>query len=196
MHPIQPFPRNPLRFEGLPDLGNPRLAAEHTQVASWTVINLLQDGMVVPMPTRHQYHIIILAEVERLPHVRKWHGQGRIGFWKAFLADKGRIVIDDAHPEPDQGRSAYQRRNNRHLIPNDGQRYHHGEAIATGFVESTVHDVVSKRFCKKQQMQWSKPGAHVLLPTRVKTLNGELSAIFKCWYPDMDIEGEEMPAAA
>jgi hypothetical protein len=44
--------------------------------------------------------------------VRKWHGQGRIGFWKAFLADKGRIVIDDAHPEPDQGRSAYQRRNN------------------------------------------------------------------------------------
>jgi hypothetical protein len=45
--------------------------------------------------------------------------------------------------------------NNRHLIPNYGQRYHHGEAIATGFVESTVHEVVSKQFCKKQQMQWS-----------------------------------------
>jgi hypothetical protein len=43
--------------------------------------------------------------------------------------------------------------NNRHLIPNDGQRYHQGEAIATGFVESTVNEVVSKRFCKKQQMQ-------------------------------------------
>lgn len=28
--------------------------------------------------------------------------------------------------------------NNRHLIPNYGQRYHKGEAIATGFVESTV----------------------------------------------------------
>jgi hypothetical protein len=41
--------------------------------------------------------------------------------------------------------------NNRHLIPNYGQRYHQGEAIATGFVESTVHEVVSKRFCKKQQ---------------------------------------------
>src|SRR5215217_2258002 len=27
--------------------------------------------------------------------------------------------------------------NNRHLIPNYGQRYHQGEAIATGFVEST-----------------------------------------------------------
>jgi hypothetical protein len=42
---------------------------------------------------------------------------------------------------------------NRHVIPNYGERYHHGEAIATGFVESTVNEVVSKRFCKKQQMQ-------------------------------------------
>jgi hypothetical protein len=86
--------------------------------------------------------------------------------------------------------------NNRHLIPNDGQRYRHGEAIASGFVESTVNEVVSKRFCKKQQMQWSKPGAHLLLQTRVKTLDGELGAIFKRWYPDMDLEVEEMPAAA
>jgi hypothetical protein len=30
----------------------------------------------------------------------------------------------------------------------------------------------------------------------VKTLDGELGAIFKRWYPDMDIEVEEMPAAA
>ena len=86
--------------------------------------------------------------------------------------------------------------NNRHLIPNYGQRYHHGEAIVTGFVESTVNEVVSKRFCKKQQMQWSKPGAHLLLQTRVKTLDGELGAIFKRWYPDMDLEVDEMPAAA
>jgi hypothetical protein len=86
--------------------------------------------------------------------------------------------------------------NNRHLIPNDGERYRHGEAIATGFVESTVNEVVSKRFCKKQQMQWSKEGAHLLLQTRVRTLNGELSAIFQRWYPDMDLQVEEMPVAA
>ena len=49
---------------------------------------------------------------------------------------------------------------------------------------------------KKQQMQWSKPGAHLLLQTCVKTLDGELGTIFKRWYPDMDIEGDEMPAAA
>ena len=86
--------------------------------------------------------------------------------------------------------------NNRPLIPNDGERYRNGEPIATGFVESTVNEVVSKRFCKKQQMQWSKAGAHLLLQTRVRTLNGELSAIFKRWYPAMDLEVEEMPVAA
>ena len=69
--------------------------------------------------------------------------------------------------------------NNRHGIPNYGERYRNGEAIATGFVESTVNEVVSKRFCKKQQMQWSKEGAHGLLQTRVRTLNGELGAIVK-----------------
>jgi hypothetical protein len=86
--------------------------------------------------------------------------------------------------------------NNRRLMPNYGERYHNGEAITTGFVESTVNEVVSKRFCKKQQMQWSKEGAHLLLQTRVRTLNGELGVIFKRWYPDMDLEVEEMPVAA
>jgi hypothetical protein len=78
--------------------------------------------------------------------------------------------------------------NNSHLIPNYGERYRHGEAIATGFVESTMNQVISKRFCKKQQMQWSKRGAHLLLQTRVKILNGELGAVFKGWYPDMEVE--------
>jgi len=30
----------------------------------------------------------------------------------------------------------------------------------------------------------------------VRTLNGELGAIFKRWYPDMDLEVEEIPIAA
>jgi hypothetical protein len=79
-------------------------------------------------------------------------------------------------------------RNNAHLIPNYGDRYRHGETISTAFVESTVNQVVSKRFCKKQQMQWSKRGAHLLLQTRVKTLNHELGAVFKQWYPDMQVK--------
>src|SRR5262245_26984145 len=86
--------------------------------------------------------------------------------------------------------------NNRHVIPNDGERYRNGEPIATGFVESTVNAVVSKRFCKQQQMQWSQEGAAVLLQTRVRTLNGALAGIFKRWYPDLDIEVEEIAIAA
>jgi hypothetical protein len=51
---------------------------------------------------------------------------------------------------------------NRHVILNAGERYRKGEAIATGFVESTVNEGMSKRFCKRQQIQGSKAGAHVL----------------------------------
>jgi len=86
--------------------------------------------------------------------------------------------------------------NNRHLIPNYGERYRNGELIATGFVESTVNEVVSKRFCKRQQMAWSKEGAHLLLQTRVRTLNGELVGIFKRWYPDLDIKAKAIPIEA
>ena len=63
-----------------------------------------------------------------------------------------------------------------------------GERISTGFVESTVNQVISKRFCNKQQMQWTKRGAHLLLQMRVKTLNQELGAVFQRWYPDLQLE--------
>src|SRR5213595_2990646 len=43
---------------------------------------------------------------------------------------------------------------NARLIPNYGERRRYSEAIATGFVESTVNQVISKRFVKKQQMRW------------------------------------------
>ena len=77
---------------------------------------------------------------------------------------------------------------NRAFIPNYGERYRCGERISTGFVESTVNQVISRRSCKKPQMQWTKRGAHLLLQTRVKTLNQELGAVFRCWYPDLQVE--------
>jgi hypothetical protein len=80
------------------------------------------------------------------------------------------------------------------FIPNYGERYRYGERISTGFVESRVTQVISKRSCKRQQMQWTKRGAHLLLQRRVKTLNQELGAVFQRWYPDLQLE-EEFPAA-
>ena len=141
-----------------------------------------------------------LVQIERLKW-SLWHGQ----------VDKALSKIDDLETSIEPFSETYARfprlvkalselrtyiANNRYLIPNYSERYHNGEAIATGFVESTVNEVVSKRFCKKQQMQWSKEGAHLLLQTRVRTLNGELGAIFKRWYPDMDLEVEEIAIAA
>ena len=74
-------------------------------------------------------------------------------------------------------------RNNEEFIPNFGERYRNGETISTAFVESTVNQVISKRMVKKQQMQWTPRGAHLLLQTRTKVLNNELEAVFRRWYP-------------
>ena len=71
----------------------------------------------------------------------------------------------------------------------------HEAAITARYkIDDTVNQVVSKRFCKKQQMQWSKRGVHLLLQTQVKTLNRELGTMFKHWYPAMEVE--EIPDAA
>ena len=74
-------------------------------------------------------------------------------------------------------------RNNREFIPNFGERRRQGETISTAFVESTINQVVSRRFVKKQQMAWTLRGAHLLLQTRTKVLNDELDEAFRRWYP-------------
>ena len=68
--------------------------------------------------------------------------------------------------------------------------------ISTAFGESTVDLVVSRRFAKKQQMQWSKAGAHLLLQTRTQTLDGTLPETFRKWYPAMAANDAQMPAVA
>jgi hypothetical protein len=74
-------------------------------------------------------------------------------------------------------------RNNKEFIPNFGERYRQGDTISTAFVESTINQVVSRRFVKKQQMHWTPEGAHLLLQTRTKVLNDELEGVFRRWYP-------------
>jgi hypothetical protein len=85
---------------------------------------------------------------------------------------------------------------NEGFIPNYGERWRQGEPIATGFVESTVNAVLSKRFAKRQQMQWTPKGAHLLLQVRTKVLNGELDELFRQWYPAFRAAPGEADAAA
>jgi len=68
-------------------------------------------------------------------------------------------------------------------IVNYGERYRNGERISTAFTESTINQVVSKRMVKKQQMQWTPTGAHLLLQVRTQVLNDDWEATFRSWYP-------------
>ena len=77
---------------------------------------------------------------------------------------------------------------NQHMIVNYGERWRAGKVISTAFVESAVNAVLDKRFSKKQQMQWTPHGAHLLLQTRTRVINGELGDTFKVWYPDFEAQ--------
>jgi hypothetical protein len=80
--------------------------------------------------------------------------------------------------------AVYIKTNEGSLI-NYGERYRAGERISSCLAESTVNAVISKRFAKRQQMQWTKRGAHLLLQTRTRTLDGTLRPMFERWYPGL-----------
>ncbi len=77
-------------------------------------------------------------------------------------------------------------RTNQSSIPNYGDRYRNGEAISSAVAESSVNQIVSKRFVKKQQMRWTRRGAHLLLQVRTQVLDNTLTATFQRWYPGME----------
>ena len=74
---------------------------------------------------------------------------------------------------------------NAHTIPNYAERHRYGERVSTAFAESTVNAVVGKRFAKRQQMRWSKRGAHLILQTRTRVLDDTLRAKFHRSYPGL-----------
>ena len=85
---------------------------------------------------------------------------------------------------------------NQAMIPNYGERWRCGETISSAFVESAVNQVISKRMVKKQQMRWSKRGAHLLLQVRTEVLNDELRETFDRWYPNSHREARGVEKAA
>jgi len=74
-------------------------------------------------------------------------------------------------------------RNNRDYIFDYGDRFRHGKPNTSSFVESAIHEVVAKRFVKKQQLRWTDNNAHQLLQVRTVVLNNELRRHFENWYP-------------
>ena len=91
-------------------------------------------------------------------------------------------------------------RRNADTIPNYAERHRYGERVSTAFAESTVNAVVGKRFSKRQQMRWSRRGAHLTLQTRTRVLDDTLRAKFQSWYPGLfhvhnAAPSEHVPAA-
>ena len=137
-----------------------------------------------------------------------WHGN--VFCAEATLSDLTFIIDSARHEDRDAGRpgQVVLKKLARALeefltyvdgnaagIVNYGERYRCGERISTGFVESTINQVVAKRFVKKQQMRWTPRGAHLLLQVRVQELNGDLRSAFQRWYPRMALCNDEQRAA-
>jgi hypothetical protein len=80
--------------------------------------------------------------------------------------------------------AVYIKSNTSGLINYD-ERFRAGERISSCLAESTVNAVISKRFAKRQQMQWTKRGAHLLLQIRTRALDGTLRPLFEQWYPGL-----------
>ena len=177
-------------------------ASEH--VLDWfhitmriTVLRQFAQGL----QSRHEQAGQGLLETLRRIKWHLWHGNA----WRAReeIADLqfDAEVLETDYPNMRKFLTAisefqtYIASNSTSLI-NYGERYRSGERISSAFVEATVNSVISKRFAKKQQMQWSKAGAHLLLQTRMQTLDGSLRSTFQQWYPGMTNDEHKHAEAA
>jgi hypothetical protein len=144
----------------------------------------------------------LLAELERIKWIL-WHGnQYRAG----QIIESFEIDVDDLEVDyPNLGKFARASREfagyiaaNVGSLINYGERFRAGERISSCLAESTVNAVISKRFAKRQQMQWTKRGAHLLLQTGTRALDGTLRPLFEKWYPGLanDNSAEANQAAA
>src|SRR5690349_10576225 len=132
---------------------------------------------------------------------RLWHGDAEEARTRAEPMATDVAALDSCYPgrtrlaKAAAGLARYIA-DNAVAIPDHSARWLTGERISTAFVESTVNLVVSRRFAKKQQMQWSKTGAHFLLQTRTRTLDGTLRDLFTRWYPAMAANDNEIALSA
>lgn len=128
----------------------------------------------------------VLEQVERIKHYL-WHGNVFQALQQIDFLQMDVGCLEEQTPKVQKlqqgGGIVDLHSNNGGYIPNYGELYRCEETISSSFVESTVNYMVSKRFVKKQAMQWSPRGAHLLLQTRTKLLNEELENTFRQRYP-------------
>ena len=179
-----------------------RIGPEAEHVLDWfhvtmrlTVLRQMTKGAC---PTDLGWMEQRLRDLEQLKWLL-WHGHARQAVDAAQeLADEAWGRGEDAKEEEMRAVEArgklrrlhiaaeelatYLRRNAGQIV-NYGERHRAGERISTGFVESTVNQIISKRFSKKQSMRWTQAGAHLALQARTRVINGELEDTFRRRWP-------------
>ncbi len=123
---------------------------------------------------------VILDEEIRALKWKLWHGQvdRAIEHLEKIIADMSMLREQG---DPGAGRIwqlaqpllTYIRQNKTAIV-DYGARYRSGRRIATALAESAVNSLTARRMVKKQQMRWSKRGAHLMLQVRAAVMNGNL----------------------
>jgi hypothetical protein len=70
---------------------------------------------------------------------------------------------------------------NADSMPDYANRYRNELRISTGFVESTINEIIAKRVATKQQMRWGRYTVRALLNVRVHVLDTTLEDAFRLW---------------
>jgi hypothetical protein len=177
-----------------------RIGPEAEHVLDWfhvamrvTALGQMVKGAAAEGPWRDER----LRELDRTKHLL-WNGHAREAEEAAgWIEEEGEAEHDETTGE----RRAKLKRlgaavrefqvyihRNAGSVVDYGERFRAGERISSGFVESAINQVVSKRFSKRQSMRWTRRGAHLTLQTRTRVLNGELEGAFRRRWPGFRAE--------
>ena len=115
-----------------------------------TVLQQMARGLPPPVSTAAPPIVEVLESVRRY----LWHGNFSRALSLVEDLDDGLDILDDPPPEVRKlrrylGEFSGYISNNAGFIPNYAERRRYGEAVSTAFVESTVNQVIAKRFAKK-----------------------------------------------
>lgn len=162
-----------------------------THILDWFHISMKVQPIAQLASTAPKHLSSFESRVERM-RWRLWNGQASRAL--SLISKVRRDLSRDTVPSIWAHRAdklletlqVYIRRNKGSVV-NYAERYRDGKRVSTAPAEASVNRLVAKRFVKKQQMRWSRTGAHYLLKVRGSVLNGDLSERTKYEAPKQPI---------
>lgn len=149
-----------------------------THILDWFHISMKLQPLAQIALTVPEGYGLFEQDIDRIKW-RLWNGQPKRALdlialvRKALSSETGHCFWAQRADKLLEKLSTYISRNSQSVI-NYAERRRAGRRIATSPAEASVNALVAKRFVKKQQMRWSRTGAHYLLKVRAAMLNGDL----------------------